>query len=310
MVWDSRLIERALITGGNGVIGSHLADALLAERCDVILYDIHFNWHTAHASSKVLGDVVTCERLRELVGKVDVVLHLAAVSTVAEAQRDPMACLRVNVEGTLSVAQLSAELGKPFVYASSREVYGNPEDLPVREDSPKNPLSIYGTSKLAGELLLNNLRRTQNLKYLIIRLSNVFGSTRDIPTRVIPRFVRSALDGAPLTVFGGEQVLDFTFIDDVVQNVMGLLDRIDRIEGEDYNLASGRGISVVDLAQTVRELTGSSSEVAKTSGRAFDVERFIGDATKARKLLGEEYSSLDFQRALEIYVQRVRESTD
>jgi nucleoside-diphosphate-sugar epimerase len=271
----------------------------------VTLFDKMFNWHVEHLDvPKVQGDILDSPDLASVVANSDAVFHLAALSRVEDGERDSGGCFAVNFSGTLRVIQLSSMYDKMVFFASSREVYGNPQKLPVTEQDGKNPISNYGLSKLFSELLLSKFRKSDGLRFITLRFANVFGSSRDIPERVIPRFISRASNGLPLTVYGGEQVLDFTFIDTVVKNVASLLEvGLDHI-GEDFNLASGEGVTIQRLAGIVRAMTGSRSEIIQMPSRKFDVDRFIGDPSKVRETLKGRYASISFRDALKIYIAR------
>ncbi|TLZ86243.1 MAG: NAD-dependent epimerase/dehydratase family protein, partial [Methanobacteriota archaeon] len=219
-------MDRVLITGGNGFIGSHLAELLLDQGDDVTLFDTHFNSNTAHLScTKIRGDVRHYSRIKQAVVGQDAVFHFAAVSRVAWGQLDPYTCWRTNQLGTLNVLEAcrKAKTSPVLFYASSREVYGEPKYFPVDEAHPKAPLSIYGMTKLCAERACRSYADpslSRPIKSVIFRFSNVYGSERDLPERVIPKFMRKALRGEDITLYGGEQVLDFTFIDDTIQGIL------------------------------------------------------------------------------------------
>src|SRR2546428_4793975 len=147
-------ISRILITGGNGFIGSHLAEKLLARGDTVSLLDLKFNANTRFLDcEKIRGDIRDYQTVREAVDGKDAVINLAAVSRVAWGQEDPFNCWLTNQLGTLNVLEACRKASSHPVlfYASSREVYGEPLRFPVREDHPKNPKSVYGVTKLCAE---------------------------------------------------------------------------------------------------------------------------------------------------------------
>ena len=271
----------------------------------VILFDKVFNWHVEHLNvPKIQGDILDSPDLASVVANADAVFHLAAVSRVEVGEKDPVGCFAVNFSGTLRVIELSTRYDKLVFFASSREVYGNPGALPVTEQDGKNPISNYGFSKLFSELLLSKFRRSDGLRFITLRFANVFGSSRDLPERVIPSFISRASIGLPLTVYGGDQVLDFTFIDTVARNVVSLLEvGLDHI-GEDFNLASGEGITIQQVAGAVRSMTESRSDIIQMPSRKFDVDTFVGDPSKVRETLKGRYASISFRDALRICISR------
>lgn len=302
---------KVLITGGNGFIGSHLADVLMERGYEVTLLDIEYTRNTEHLEcEKILGDVCDPKILVNVTEGRDVVIHLASVSRVEWGQRDPEKCIRVNVLGTLNAIKASLKNESKLVYVSSREVYGEPQNLPVKEDDPKKPISVYGVSKLTAELLSKTYALTSDLKYTILRYSNVYGSPRDLPERVTPRFMRAALSGQPLTVYGGDQILEFNFIDDVIQGTVAVVEKA--VDGDpfvindDFNLVSGSSTSISELAKIIVQLTKSDSEIVVSDKRSYDVSNFVGDLGKASSILGYRPSH-SLKDGLNLYRRRLQE---
>jgi len=302
---------RILITGGNGFIGSHLADRMIQTGHEVDLVDIRYTSNTDGLQCpKILGDVCDEATFKNVRTVPDVIFHAAAVSRVEWGETQPQRCLQVNVLGILNVAKwvLALNPRAHLIFTSSREVYGEPATLPVTEDHPRQPVSVYGISKLTAEQLLNHYGEADGLKHTVIRLSNVYGSPRDLPERVIPRLIAQALKGDPLTVYGGDQVLDFTFIDDVID---GLASLIKHIESEDQailnnsiHLATSKGRSVKELAHLVKAIADSNSEIKISSGRGYDVRKFVGDYSRAMRLIGYT-PKVSLEEGLRKYVERI-----
>jgi nucleoside-diphosphate-sugar epimerase len=289
------------------LIGSHLAEVLLSTGHQVALLDRRFNWHTDHLHiPKIRGDVLDFKQVREVVRAADVVVHLAAVSRVEDGERDPNRCMRVNLDGTLNVAKSVLELDKTMLFASSREVYGNARSFPVVENSPKQPLSVYAISKLRAENSLKSLHVEKRLKVVILRFSNVYGSLRDRPQRVIPRFVKQALSGRDITVHDGRQTVDFTFVDDVAATAAQVIGRSTRAVGHDYNIVTGRSISVADLARMVKLYTGSESRIIFQKERDYYASKFVGSSGKITKFLDDEFHMRPLEEGLKVYIDKVR----
>jgi nucleoside-diphosphate-sugar epimerase len=288
-----------LITGGNGFIGSHLAEKLESADESVTLLDIKFDRNTRLLdSAKIQGDIRDYETVRKAVRGQDAVVHLAAVSRVAWGQQDPYNCWLTNLIGTVNVLEAcrKSDSNPVLLEASSREVYGEPLYLPVNEDHPKRPKSVYGLTKLSAErACLSYADQTgldRSVEHVILRFSNVYGSERDLPDRVIPKFMTKALRGEDITLYGGDQILDFTFIEDTVSGIMkayaASINRDTNIIGQDFHFVTGRGVSVADLARLIVSLVGSSSRVVSSPANSFEVRKFVGDLTKAKRLLGYE----------------------
>ena len=200
--------------------------------------------------------------------------------------------------GTINVLEAckKAESRPILLEASSREVYGEPLYLPVNEAHPKRPKSVYGLTKLCAErACLSYSDRSgldRSVNHVIMRFSNVYGSERDLPERVIPKFMDKALRGEDITLYGGEQILDFTFIDDTVSGIVKLafrcLEGDGSIFGEDFHFVTGRGVSVSELANMIVGLVGSRSKIIHGVANSFEVRKFVGDLTKSHKILGYE----------------------
>lgn len=217
------------------------------------------------------------------------VIHLAAVSRVIDAQMDPARCHRVNVEGTQSLLKaVSALSEKPwFIYASSREVYGEQRSLPVYESACLQPLNVYAHSKLAAEILTAEAREC-GINSAVVRFSNVFGSANDHETRVVPAFVRRALNEEPLLIEGRDNTFDFTFVEDVSAGVAALAQQLTsgETQPDPIHFVSGRQTSLGDLADLVISITKSASELIQKPARTFDVVRFCGSPAYAERALG------------------------
>src|SRR6266704_1948655 len=264
--------SKILITGGNGFIGSHLAEKLLARGDTVSLLDLKFNANTRFLDcEKIRGDIRDYQTVREAVDGKDAVINLAAVSRVAWGQQDPFNCWLTNQVGTINVLEASnkAASNPVLLEASSREVYGEPLYLPVNEGHPKRPKSVYGLTKLCAErACLSYSDRSgldRSINHVIMRFSNVYGS---------------------------EQILDFTFIDDTVSGILKLasacLEGDGSIFGEDFHFVTGRGVSVSELANMIVGLVGSRSKIIHGASNSFEVRKFVGDLTKSHKILGYE----------------------
>lgn len=272
------------VTGAAGLIGTALCE-LLERRGDVVRrLDL-----ALPASAEGRGDVAEPERARWLVAGCDAVVHLAAVSRVVWGELDPERCRRVNVGGTEQI--LAAAMAQPkrpgVVFASSREVYGEPALLPVGEDAECRPLNVYAHTKVTGETMM--LRsRAAGLRTAVVRLSNVYGSVRDHADRVVPAFARAAAFGGQLRVDGSNHMFDFTHLGDVVS---GLASVLDALAGGEHalppiQLVTGHGTTLGELARLAIAAGDARATVKESPARAYDVTRFVGDPARAQALLG------------------------
>jgi UDP-glucose 4-epimerase len=280
-------VAKAVVTGGAGFIGAHLVARLLRDGTDVVVID---NLKRAvrsrldgMADSRRLclveEDIRHFDVVADVVRGADVLYHLAAQSNVMGAVDDPDYSITTNVLGTFNVLRASAQAGvRRLVFTSSREVYGDPSDLPVDEDQPLRAKNPYGASKVAGEAYCRAFAGNR-FSIEIVRLANVYGSGDS--GRVIPLWLEAALSGNDLTVYGGEQVIDFLWVGTAVE---ALLHAAARGLPGPINIGSGVGTRIMDLAARVLGATGSKSRIVRTAAREIEVPRFVADVTRMRSL--------------------------
>ncbi|MFZ4579889.1 MAG: NAD-dependent epimerase/dehydratase family protein [Myxococcota bacterium] len=271
-----------LITGGLGLVGTGLTHAL-ARLSDIVqLLDLR-----APAGSS-LGDVRDKEDVLRAVSGCRGVVHLAAVSRVIWGERDPALCMATNVGGTRNVLEAAiASPNRPWVLlASSREVYGEPDHLPVNEDTPLRPMNVYGHSKAEAERAVIEVGAAGHLA-AIVRLSNVYGSTADHGDRVLPAFARAAALGLPLRVDGAGHTFDFTHLDDTVAGLVAIIRLLDSgMRVPPLHLLTGVPTTLAEAAGLAVRLAGSGSRVVPGAQREYDVARFVGDPSRAKTVLG------------------------
>lgn len=299
---------RYLVTGGAGFIGSHIAETLLKQGHEVIIFDNlstsreeHLNILRHIASTPavqqkqgtlhfVQGDIRDGDALKAVMQGVDYVLHQAALPSVARSVEDPQTTSQVNIEGTLNVlvAARDAQIRR-LVYASSSSVYGDSPVLPKHEDMPLRPLSPYAVSKLAGEEYCRVFTHVYGLETVSLRYFNVFGPRQNPEAQyaaVIPRFIRQVLAGKSPIVFGdGEQSRDFSYIDNVVQANLLALDA-PNVSGEVFNIACGQRTTLNTLLRELEAILGQPIVAEYTTPRTGDVKHSLADISRAKRLLG------------------------
>lgn len=276
------MTRRILITGSSGLIGTRLETVLGLRGSQLVRLDIR-------AAGEHQGDVRDPERVRNAVSDVDGIVHLAAVSRVVWGERNPELCHATNVDGLRNVLVAAEQsIRKPWlIFASSREVYGQPDALPVVEDDALKPVNVYGRSKAQGEWLVAEAQ-ARGVRACTIRLSNVYGSTDDHADRVVPAFARAAALGRTLRVDGLEHTFDFTHVDDVARGIgalVGLLESTDH-PVPPIHFVSGRPTTLGELAGLACRLGRSGSTILPAAPRDFDVARFFGNPARAMALLG------------------------
>jgi len=306
---------RALITGGAGFIGSHLAETLLAGGHSVAVIDDLSTGafdNIAHLKgqpgfSYTIDTIMNEPVLAELVDQCDVVYHLAAAVGVRLIVEAPVRTIETNVHGTEVVLTHAAKKQRIVVVASTSEVYGKSDDVPFREDGDiaLGPTVkhrwAYACSKALDEFLALAYWKEKRLPVIIVRLFNTVGPRQTGRYgMVVPNFVRQALAGEPITVFGdGTQSRCFTWVGDVVGALAAIVGREEAI-GQVYNLGSTEEVSIRALAERVKALTGSRSPIvtvpydqAYESGFE-DMPRRVPDLGKIRRLIGfQNRASLD-----------------
>ena len=298
---------RVLITGGAGFIGSHLADAYLQRGDGVFVIDDlstgsienirHLKDHPRfhYTIENVHNQPVTAE----LVDQCDVIFHLAAAVGVKLIVESPVRTIETNVHGTEVVLSLANKKKKKVLIASTSEVYGLSNEVPFREDgnlvmgaTTKGRWS-YACSKAIDEFLALAYWREKKLPTVVVRLFNTVGPRQTGQYgMVIPTFVKQALAGRPITVYGdGEQSRCFCYVGDVVGALTGLMDEPKAV-GEVFNVGSNQEITIVELAKKVKELTASRSEISfvpydEAYEEGFeDMPRRIPDISKVNRLVG------------------------
>jgi UDP-glucose 4-epimerase len=230
--------------------------------------------------------------MQELFAGADLVFHLA-ISCLRTSLGHPELSHAVNAGGSLAVCLAALDAGvRRVVYVSSSEVYGTAETAPMSEAHPLRPTTVYGASKLAGELYALALGRTSRLPVCVVRPFNTYGPREPYSgsrAEVIPRFALRLLAGLPPVIYGdGSQTRDFTFVDDTVDGIVRAA-ACDALVGDAVNVARGEEVSIARIAQQLAEMVGRA-ELAplRAPGRPGDVQRHVADVSKARRLLGYE----------------------
>ena len=296
--------HRILLTGFEGLVGRALRATLKKRGNEIVGLDLR-------GTGGEHGDVRDPDRVCEAIASCRGVVHLAAVSRVVWGERAPDDCRSTNIGGVRRVLEAAFEQPAPpwVLFASSREVYGQPRRLPAREDAPLSPVNVYGRSKVEGERLVEEAR-AGGLRAATVRLSNVYGSTLDHADRVVPAFVRAAVEGSAIRIDGAKCTFDFTHIDDTVRGMVAVMDRLEAGETlPPVHLLTGTPTTLRELAAMAMTLAGSRVPVAEAPPRPFDVSRFHGDPTRARSLLGWE-ARVGLRDGLERLVRDLRARSD
>jgi UDP-glucose 4-epimerase len=318
---------RVLITGGAGFVGSHLAEALLARGDEVFALDnlstgsidniVHLK---EHPRFHYTIDTVTNEPiLAELIDRCDTVVHLAAAVGVKLIVEAPVHTIETNVHGTEVVLKHANKKKKLVLIASTSEVYGKSADVPFREDADlvlgptEKHRWAYACSKMIDEFLALAYYKERKLPIVIVRLFNTVGPRQTGQYgMVIPNFVRQALAGHPITVFGdGTQSRSFTYVGDVVRAVVALMNE-PRAVGQVFNIGNGHEITIGELAARIKTLAGSRSEIVRIPyDQAYetgfeDMPRRVPDISKIKSLIGYE-PTVELDEILERVIEHFRQ---
>jgi len=291
--------ERVLVTGGAGFIGSHVADRYLAEGCEVTVLDDLSSGRRERVPGEAafvemgLDDPGLVDLFSE--GRFDTVNHHAAQIDVRVSVEEPARDARTNVIGLLALLEgARAHRVERIVYVSSGGVvYGEPQLIPTPETHPKLPLSPYGVAKLAGEHYLAYYAAVHGLEYAALRYSNVYGPRQDPhgEAGVVAIFGRRILAGEPITIFGdGEQERDYVYVEDVAEvNWIAStvpLPAARELDSRGWNIGTGRGTSVNELADKLMMIAGREVERAHAPERPGELRKSVLDCSRAAAELG------------------------
>ncbi|MFA5091849.1 MAG: NAD-dependent epimerase/dehydratase family protein [Candidatus Paceibacterota bacterium] len=278
-----------LITGSSGTIGTRLFETLLAQGHEVTGVDRRPNKWKPELDRKTRRiDLLDRDALMGLEGRYDAIIHLAANALVYKLVVSPaMAMENVNTCFNVLEYARAKDVGRVF-FASSREVYGNimarkrVSEKDMRVDNCESP---YSASKMAGEAYMHAYSNCYGIRHVIARFSNVYGMYDD-SDRVVPLWIRQMRKGEEITVFGREKTLDFTYIDDCVDGITRIVGRFDSVAGETFNIASGNDVRLTDVAEMLKGIIKSKSEIKMGDIRPGEVWKYKADNSKAKKLLG------------------------
>ena len=294
-----------LVTGGAGFIGSHLTEQLISRGDQVVILDnlsTGLSENLSTIKSKVefeQGNILDKALVEKLVSNSDYVVHLAAALGVLNIVNKPLESLKSNLQGTEIVLEAANKYKKPILIASTSEVYGKNDKVPLNEEDDRvigHPLKSrwsYSEAKAIDESLAYFYFLEEGLQSRIVRFFNTVGP-RQLGNygMVVPRFINSALKGEALSVYGsGEQIRCFCHISDAVRGLLLVMDS-DKAVGEVFNIGNNQQISIIELAKKVIEITGSESTIEKIAyEKAYpegfeDMQRRVPDISKMKKVLG------------------------
>lgn len=282
-----------IVTGGAGFIGSHLTKYLIKKGHDVCVVDSlrRGSFENLKEIKDKIDfqeiDILDYEKMKNIAKNVDGIFHQAALGSVPQSFKEPEEYYRVNAIGTENVLKLGKEFGFKVVYASSSSVYGNQEKFPIKENAEKKPLNPYGKSKLEAEQFAKKYA-DMGVKVIGLRYFNVFGIGQNPNyAGVVPKFIERLVQHKPPIIFGdGNQLRNFTFVDDVVQ--ANILAFESKTEHAFINIATGIMTSVKELAEIMIKLSGLSLKPIYEKAREGDIVKSQADTSMAKNLLNWE----------------------
>ena len=288
--------RRALVTGGAGFLGSHLCDALLVEGYAVVAVDNLLTGrmanldHLRHEPRFEFIETDVCEPFDP--GPVDLVLHFASPASPIDYSVHGISTLRVGSQGTFNVLEIARRNGARFLFASTSECYGDPLEHPQKESywghvNPVGPRSVYDEAKRFSEAVTMAFRRYHNVNTGIVRIFNTYGPRMQINDgRVVPNFMKQALLGQDLTVYGdGSQTRSFCYVSDEIDGILRLARSSEHMP---VNVGNPDEFTILECAHRVLEVTGSNSNIAYKELPADDPRQRCPDISKAKTLLGWE----------------------
>lgn len=299
-------IKKILVTGSSGTIGTALCGALMRKGYKVIGIDIkHNRWSEKVDEITTISDLRDKNFFSKLPDDFDMIIHLAANARVYNLVKNPILA-RDNFETLFNILEFSrANNINRFIFASSREVYGNSDKIFHNEDEAyvKNCESPYTATKIGGEALVHAYYQCYDIDPIILRFSNVYGKYDD-SDRVIPVFIARAKQNKDLIIFGKDKLLDFTYIDDCINGIIKSIEMFDIINNNTFNIASGKGITIFEIAKIILNKMASKGKIVIKENRTGEVIKCIADISRASEFLNcEPKVSIEegIERAIEWY---------
>jgi len=290
-------IKRILVTGGAGFLGSHLCDRLVAEGHDVICLDNFFTSqksNVAHLLSKPNFELIRHDVTHPVFVEVDEIYNLACPAAPGHYQYNPIKTMKTSVMGAINVLGMARRCRAKVLQASTSEVYGDPEVHPQTEDyrgnvNPIGPRACYDEGKRAAETLFFDYHRMNKINIRVVRIFNTYGPRmHPFDGRVVSNFIRQALSGEDITIFGdGTQSRSFCYVDDMIEGFIRMMNGPDSFVGP-VNIGNPVEFTMKQLAELVLELTGSKSKLVHKPLPADDPTRRCPNISLAKGKLGWE----------------------
>jgi UDP-glucose 4-epimerase len=278
-------IKTILITGSSGMIGTRLSEKLLDKNYKVIGFDRQKNvWNEKIDKLTVRGNLLKKEDFKKIPEDIDMVVHLAANARVYDLVLEPDLALE-NIVSTYNVLEFCRQKNiKKIIFSSSRETYGNRKKAVAKETDVDINLceSPYAASKISDEVLMHSYSKCYGIDNIICRFSNVYGMY-DQSNRFVPVMIEKMKKNKDVEIFGKDKILDFTYIDDCIDGVIGCIEKFDQSKNNTFNIAKGKGEKLVKVAEIIKKNLNSKSKIKIGKSRTGEVAKYVADILKAKK---------------------------
>lgn len=277
---------RTAVFGASGFVGQNVVKTLAEEGVDVVAVDLKKQKWGANVEF-VAADILDDKHMESIIEGTDTVIHLAA-STLRTSLRNPKRNVKINVNGTLNILEAAKNHGvKKVVYSSASSVYGVPQQMPVNEEHPKNPTTVYGVTKLAGEHLLRTYNKLHGIDYFIFRFTNVYGPHQAVETGgLIPVVMARLIKGEEVFIYGeGNQTRDFVYVGDIARLITKVaLD--DNIRNQTVNGGSGTQTTIKEIIEMCSQVLDITPNLVHKPEEGGERKGFQADMTKCKKVVG------------------------
>lgn len=281
---------KIIVTGGSGFLGSHMIPALEAQGHTILNVDIREPNYIEVET--VIADILDKQKMKEVIKDADAVLHLAGLIEAGESVKDPQRFIDVNISGTVCVLEAMRENEiNTILFSSSAAVYGEPKNIPIKEDDPTMPINPYGMTKLAMEGLISSYVKAHGMTGVALRYFNLYGPKEhhEPESHAMPRFIKQVYEGKEVTVYGsGEHQRDYIHVKDIADAHLKALDYALQHKGEYhyFNLSTQKPSTVLDIARAVEKAMGKQAKINHLPERPGDPLVLYASAQKAKEVLG------------------------
>jgi len=282
------MINKILITGSSGIIGTRLTEKLISEGYEIVGIDKRENkWNKEINENTLIGDLRDKKNFEKIPEGIDLIIHLAANARVYDLIENPEKSFE-NIKILFNVLEFSRLRNiRRMIFSSSREVYGENSSmnkLQSEENQIRGGENLYSASKISGEFLIKAYNKSHGLNFLILRFGNVYGMY-DEYDRVIPAFIRKCKKNEDLTIIGRDKRIDFIYIDDLVEGIILSIKKFDKIKNETINVGSGLATPIMKIAEFIKKEMRKENSIIIKDNRTGEVLNSVLDISKAKRIL-------------------------